>query len=207
LLNLFVGPATAGIYVVAVQIVERLWMLSIGVNAVVFPQLAGHYKDQRTQSNLTPVAARWVLAVTGTAAFLLALVAYPLVHVLLGTDYRGAVLPLIVLSPGVAALSFSRVLSSDLAARGRVDLNLYLAAGALVVNLLANLLLIPGLGAFGAALATTLTYCADALARVFLFSRFSGLPWWQPILLRRSDWGLARTLLPSVLAATRRRSR
>ncbi|HID29996.1 MAG TPA: hypothetical protein EYP19_08330, partial [Desulfobacterales bacterium] len=111
LLNFFLGPSSTGIYVIAVQVVERLWMLSTSVSTVVLPRLAEDYKGNLSQNTLTPRISRLVLMTTGLSSFALAFLAFPLIPLLFGIEYIDAILPLLALLPGIVFVSFSRVLA------------------------------------------------------------------------------------------------
>lgn len=179
LVNLFVGPAGAGIYSIAVRLVEQLWIISQAVSTVLLPRLSAMTGDDAGRRALTPVIARFVLWATLLTAGVLAAVAAPLIEALFGAEFRVAIPALMVLLPGVVLFSCSRVLANDLAARGLVGVNLALAVGILVVNVTGNMLLIPAYGIIGAALATTIAYLSDLLFRLILQNRLTGTIWWQ----------------------------
>jgi O-antigen/teichoic acid export membrane protein len=96
----------------------------------------------------------------------LGVVAIPL---LFGREYEGAVGSFLVLTPGMAALALSRVLSRYFAAVHRQRALLVLRAASLAANVLLNLVLIPRHGIVGAALASLLSYGVEALGIAWLF--------------------------------------
>lgn len=192
LVTSFLGAAPTGIYVIAVQMSEKLWTLSQAVSTVLFPRLAELSRDEDTRRILTPLIARIVLVVTSLAAAALAAAAGPLIALLFGGEYGAARNALHLLLPGIVLLSVSRVLSNDIAARGRPEINMYAAAVTVVVNILGNILLIPGWGIAGAAVATTASYGLDTATKIYFYARLSGNSWWEPIILGRRDWELAR---------------
>ncbi len=174
LVNLLLTPAATGIYVVAVQIAERMWILSQGVSAVLLPRLAELGGDEEKRRLITPLVARWVIALSLMGGLVLAVVAPWLLPAIFGRDFASALVPLLILIPGIVAGSFSKVLANDFAARGRPELNLYTSGLVVGVNVAANLLLIPWLGIEGAAWATTLAYCANAMAKTILYASVTG---------------------------------
>jgi len=117
--------------------------------------------------------------VTLVAVGILAVVSKPFIVLLFGPEYAGASSALLWLLPGIAFGNLSRVLSNDIAARGRPELNTYSAALEVGINLVANLVLIPKMGINGAALATTLAYTCDAAVKVAVFSRLNRSRWWE----------------------------
>jgi len=179
LVNLLVGPAAAGIYTVAVRLTEQLWMISQSVSTVIFPRLSAMANDETARRAFTPLMARIVLWVTLAAAGLLAGIAQPLIRLLFGSEFIGAVAALLILLPGIVLLSLGSVVANDFAARGWVGINMVLAALVLLVNTSANLVLIPQFGFVGAAIATTLAYTFNVTVGLLLQWRLIGVPWWE----------------------------
>jgi O-antigen/teichoic acid export membrane protein len=190
LVNLFVSPAAAGIYVIAIRIAERMWMLSSAVSTVILPRLAELHTEEEKRKYFTPLISRWVLVVSLVACIVLALVADPLIQGLFGKEYAGAIGVLLWLLPGIVVGSFTRILANDIAARGRPELNLYTAFLVVVVNVTANVLLIPRMGVTGAAIATTLAYTFNGMTKIWLYTYLSDNRWWVPLLIGREDWEL-----------------
>jgi O-antigen/teichoic acid export membrane protein len=192
LVNIFINPVAAGAYVIAVRIVERLWVLSNAVSTVIFPLLSELSKNEEGRRNLTPLVCRWVLISTIFLACILALIAKPFITILFGKEFIKAAQALLFLLPGVTLFSFTRVISNDIAARGRPDLNMYVSFIVVAINICANCLLIPSMGINGAALATTIAYSTDGIIKLYLYARLSGNIWWRPLIFEHSDWVLLR---------------
>ena len=77
---------------------------------------------------------------------------------------------------------WGRVFGNDLAARGRPGINAWIAAMNLLVNVVANLILIPDYGLYGAAIATSLSYSVFAIASALAYLRITEQPF--SVLLR-----------------------
>ncbi len=195
LVNLFAGPAAAGIYSVAVRLVEQLWMISQAVSTVILPHLSSLSDADKNRRELTPIIARIVLWSTMLAAGALAAIVQPLIVLLFGTGFDGAATVILVLLPGVVLFSCARVLANDLAARGLVGVNLVLALVVLAVNALANIILIPVYGAVGAAAATSFAYVFSLLLRLVLHRRISQLIWWHAIVPLPEDFRRLRNAM------------
>lgn len=187
LVNIFLGPAFTGIYVIAVQVSERLWLLSQAVSTVALPRLSELASNEDLRRQLTPLLTRVVVSITAAAALLLALVVFPLVRLLFGPEYESSCWPLIFLLPGVVAGSASRLLANDIAARGRPELNMYMSIITVSVNIGANIALIPRFGLGGAAIATTLAYCLNLGLRLIIYYRQTGIPPQRVLLLTKKD--------------------
>lgn len=178
LVNMIAGTAAAGIYTIAVRIAEQLWIFSQAFATVIFPRLAAMTRGEAERKAFMPLMARAVFWLTFAAAASVAVVAAPAITLLFGTEFVGAFTPLLLLLPGVVLMSSARILAHDLAARGLVGINLRLAAVALVVNTVGNLLAIPPYGIAGAAGATSITYVVLLIAYVgYQVAKYRYAPW------------------------------
>lgn len=189
LLVALVGPTGLGLYLVAAGLAERLWMVSTSASNVLFPRIAALHGDEMARREITSTVARHVFTITLLMALALALLGRWIIGVFYGTSYSEALKALVLLLPGVTALALSRVLSNDLAGRGRPELNSYVAVLGLLANVGANLVLIPRIGFAGAAIASTISYTATATVKVWLYHQVTGVPPRELLLLSRSDMG------------------
>lgn len=187
LVNLIAGPASAGLYAVAVRLAEQLWIISQAVSTVIFPRLSAMTEDKTVRGIFTSLMARWVLWITLGGAAVLALIASPLIVLLFGAAFEGAAFALLILLPGIVLFACARVLANDFAASGRVSINLTLSLLVLIVNTIANLALIPTFGIAGAAAATTLAYCLTLVAYLVLQRAINNQDWQSFILPTEED--------------------
>lgn len=187
LVNLLAGPAAVGVYTIAVRLTEQLWMISQATSAVIFPHLSAMTNNETQRRAFTPRMSRIVFWVTLAASGVLATIAKPAIDILFGHEFSKAITPLLILLPGIIVISIGRVVANDFAARGWVGINLALAGTALVINTIANLLLIPMFGVSGAAIATTISYMFIVCVRLMLQWRMVGVPWWECVILKRAD--------------------
>lgn len=168
LVNLILSPATTGIYVIAVQIAERLWILSQAVSTVLLPRLSSMHDDPGGRLKLTQRAGLVVFlasaAVSAAAAVLLDWMIAPV----FGKVYEEALPAFVWLLPGVVAASGSRVYANCIAAAGKPEWNMYVSFLVMIINIVGNIILIPEYGIVGAALATSLSYLFNAVAKFWL---------------------------------------
>ncbi len=108
------------------------------------------------------MVARVTLLLTGAMAIALVPTSIVLIRVLLPA-FEQSLPPLFVILPGVVALSQTKVVSSYLAGLGLTAITSYANVGSLVVNVVANLVLIPAFGIVGAAAASLISYSLSAL--------------------------------------------
>ena len=62
--NLLISPATAGVYYIAIQLGESMWMISKVVSTVLLPRLAELHGEEQTRLELTPLITRLVFCFT-----------------------------------------------------------------------------------------------------------------------------------------------
>jgi O-antigen/teichoic acid export membrane protein len=162
------GPL--GLYSIAVTMAELLFYIPDSVTTIFLPTIAGATPEEADEK--LGRVSRLTMLVTVSGALVLIPVAWLGLHLVL-PPYVDSMPPFLVLLPAVVSLSLSKVLTSYLAGRGRLG---PLSTGAvitLVLNLVANVLLIPRFGIVGAAGASLISYTAMALMMLAVTSRVS----------------------------------
>jgi O-antigen/teichoic acid export membrane protein len=203
--NLFLAPASAGIYYVAIQFGESMWIISKVVSTVLLPRLAELHDQEQTRLQLTPLITRLVFNFTALAALVVAVLIKPVVTLLWGKDFSQVANVLWWLLPGIVMWSATRIIAYDFAARGRPELNSYLAGIVLVINVALNVILIPRVGIIGGAISTTVAYTANTFATIYLYRQFSDLASWKLLVLQREDVRLLAEAGRVALAKFRRK--
>lgn len=143
-----------GLYSVAMQILDVLSILPISVATVLLPSLIG-------RSNAWPTAARtaaWTAALMIPACVITAIVAEPLITRVFGVRFEPAALVTALIIPAAFFIGIVSVLSQYLAAGGFPREMIAIWAVALVVVVTGSSLLVPRLGANGAAVSLSGTY-------------------------------------------------
>ena len=171
LVNFFLTPAATGIYVIAVQFAERLWMLSKAASTVLLPRLSAMHEDPAARLALTKKGFIVVAAVTALVSIVAALALYWLIGPIFGAEYQEALPAFLWLLPGIIAGAGSRVQSNCIAAAGKPEWNMYVALGVVTMNVVGNIILVPQYGIIGAAWATSLAYSGNAVVKMYLVQR------------------------------------
>jgi O-antigen/teichoic acid export membrane protein len=164
------GLAAAGVYSVAVQVAELLWLLSSALTISAYHRIGQPDTDAAARTALQ--AARLNVALAAVAAPLLwgaAALALPRV---LGQAYAGSLMPLAALLPGIAAYAAASSLSAFFTNHlGRPHLSGLIATLSLTLNTLGCLLAVPRWGALGAAASTSAAYVGAIGVALWLFRR------------------------------------
>jgi len=189
----FLTPASVGFYSIAVGIAERLWMLPGAIATVLFPKISS-LKDKEA-NNLTPRIARHTFLIIFVFALILALIARPVIKILFGSVFLPSVMPLMILLPGIIALGGCKILTADLAGRGKPQFGTYAAFVSLAVNIPLNLWLIPKWGISGAAFASSVAYITATLIVMVAFVKISNTSWVKILLFNKHDFQDYKNLL------------
>ena len=200
---LAVGAFDIGLYAVGVSVVAQLRLVPGAIGVAVLPQLAGATDAEAarlTAAVIRPTAL--LMTVTAVALAPIGAIAIPRIF---GAEYDAAVPPFLLLLPGVAAVGVSRVLARYFAAIHKLRGLLVLGASVLVLNVVLNLVLIPRYGIEGAAVASLVSYSAEAIALAAMFLSASGQTVREALLPRASDFTPYLSYVRRVLAASARR--
>ena len=187
LLNMFIAPAAAGLYLVAYGVAEKIWMISHSVSTVTLPKLSGLQHDERRRHHVTSLSTKLIFASSAVSSLVLLFFAKPLIETVFGDSYRGAITPLLWLLPGMVFGAVGRSISTDLIARGRVDLTVYLVLCLVFLSTIASIILIPIYGVSGAAMAFSLSYFVDVILRLIVYIRITGANLPDLLVPRKND--------------------
>jgi O-antigen/teichoic acid export membrane protein len=170
------GLAEAGVYSVALQVAELLWLLSSAVTVSAYHRIGAPDAAQAAATTLR--AVRFNLGATLAAAPLLYLAADWALPRVLGPAYAAALQPLALLLPGIAGYAAASSLSAYYTHHlGRPQWSAGIAGLSLGLTLLIAAWSIPRFGAAGAALATSLAYTLAIAVALRAFLRDAGLGW------------------------------
>ena len=198
LVNGFLNSMAVGFYSVAVELAERLWLLSQAAGLVLFPKVAAETgKDKHV--DITPLVTRTVFFLTLIGGIIFAAVSRWIVLFLYSPAYLPAVIPLLLLIPGVIFFSIARVMANDLAGKNRVLFNVYAVGLTVLVNVILNVSWIPCFGIRGAAFASTVSYVFNMLFTMIFYCHFSGNSWKTLIFPQEGDFHLYRQIVGKIL--------
>jgi O-antigen/teichoic acid export membrane protein len=207
----FASARDVGVYSVALTLTGIAWVLPQGLQTVLFPRAAsldearviGEISADESDAAMAKAIRHGVLLTLPAAVLItgLLLVAVPLLY---GNKFTDTTRLGFVLLPGVLLLGIGKVLSSAIAGRGYPRYVLYSGAISMPITLALYLTLIPVFDAWGAAIASSISYSLTALLTLIFFLRVT------PIRLREAfvpraedvaDYGslarLARTWRPT----------
>jgi O-antigen/teichoic acid export membrane protein len=186
ILQFFRPLSEVGYYVIAQTIAELLLELTEAFKSSVMP-LVSHYEGDERQASTSADSVRHHGLLAGVATLANVFFGTAVILLAYGTQYRAAVLPMIVLLPGVWFLGMGGVIQSDLSGRGRPGASSKLAGVAAVVTIALDFVLIPPFGVIGAALASVIAYTTYGVASLIMLHRISGIPIRRLLVPTRED--------------------
>jgi O-antigen/teichoic acid export membrane protein len=171
-LERFDGLDAVGIYSIAMQAGEALWLIPAAVaTAVTAPAV---HESEPAAVRLIRGAALRGLGYAAAAGAAVGLAGPFVIPLLFGEDFSGAARPLALLLPGIVLYGPVTILVVYLSVRhGRPRLSLAVSVLAMVVTIACAVALIPRWGTAGAAAASSAGYVAGAALAWFFFVRLA----------------------------------
>ncbi len=186
ILQLFRPLSQVGYYVVAQTIAELLLQLSGAFQMSVMP-LVSRYQGDMRQATTSADSVRHYGLVGGAATIGNAFFGTAIILFAYGSQYQSAIVPMLVLLPGIWFLGMGSVIQGDLSGRGRPGLSSQLAGLAAVVTIVLDLALIPPFGVIGAAIASVIAYTTYGVVSLMALRNLSGIPIRRLVTPTRAD--------------------
>jgi len=189
-----------GIYSKGVSVTEYLWQIPMLLSTVVFARSAVSKNDMAFSIKVAQLLRLSVLII-GVVALVLFFLSKQVILLMYGEAFVNSVLVLNTLLPGVVLLTVFKVINMDLAGKGKPWVSMKAMVPALIINIVLNIFLIPKDGAFGAALASTISYTIATLLFVHFYSKEVKISVADLVIYKRSDFDPIVKLLKSVRKA------
>lgn len=177
------GPGAVGVYGIAVTFAQVAMFVPNALGAILMPKVAGEQDAGAVVARVSRLV--WPMAVAVAAA--VAAVAVPVIPLVFGQPFAGAVGPLVALVPAMGAYALLLAVQAYLVGVGRPGDALAAVVAGVSVNLIANVILLSRIGITGAGLASVAGYGVAAAVAVALFSRHAGISVADVVVPRVSD--------------------
>jgi len=180
LVEFFIGGTATALYKSAITPAEMIWFVPSAIQLAFLQHTASLWSSNKVEEinkNIQTGIKYAVLSLTLFGGGLFAL-ADPFLTIYFGPDYVGAAATLQILIFGTFFFGITRVIVPVLQATGWVRYTELVTFGALVVNIVLNVTLIPRYGIIGAGVGTGLSYIAIFAGSVALwhYSTFDIVP-------------------------------
>ena len=174
IVSLMLDARTLGIYTLAVATGELMWQVSRPLAWTTTGRIAA--LDRESAIDLAVKVSRMTLSVEVVFGLVIVLLAPFAVRIVYGNAYAesGSIIPWLM--PGLVLYAAQGTLGYYITVKeGRPSAILGVQSACVVLCATITALTIHRLGIFGAALATSVTYCFAAVVNVVLFTRFTGV--------------------------------
>ncbi|WP_158546586.1 oligosaccharide flippase family protein [Haloferax sp. Atlit-4N] len=160
LVQLFVGGSQVGYYKASLVIAEFLWFVPLAVQYSLVHSSSEMWANNQHEkiTDISSKVSRYTLLLVLLMCIGLSILADEFIPLYFGQQYTPAVVPLLLLLPGVLGLSIARPIFAIGQGKGALRSLILATAAAAVINFLLNLILIPQYGMNGAAIATSIGY-------------------------------------------------
>ncbi len=175
ILQFFRPLSQVGYYVVAQAIAEIVLQLTRAFQGSVMALVSSYQGDER-QATTSADSLRHHGLLAGVAIVGNAILGPLVILLAFGSGYEPAIIPMLLLLPGVWFLGMGGVIQSDLSGRGLPGASSKLAGFAAAATVLLDFALIPPLGVYGAVLASVIAYTLYGVSSLITLTRVSGIP-------------------------------
>ena len=169
LVNAFLGREEAGLYGVAATIADGMFVIPMVISLNLFPRVA---RGDPTQASAEVFRSSAVLY--GLLCLVTIPLAGPAITTFFGESYSDATNLYYWLLPGIYAYGLVTILSSHFAGRGFPRAVILIWVFGIALNLVLNVLFLPGRGAWVASLTSSISYGILLLLHMWLFAREAG---------------------------------
>lgn len=185
--NLGGGPASVGVYSIAVTLAERVWTFSGFTSNVLMPRIASWHNEDDRRNQLTLLVAKYSLWVSILAGIALVVFGRWAINLLYGSEFDRSFTAMMYLLPGILMYNFTRIFGSDAIGRGRGGYVTPIVVAALILNTILNIVLIPPYDFIGAAIASSAAYTLYAFLLMWFFFHNAKMRWLDMILPTSDD--------------------
>lgn len=194
--NYFQNKDELGLYALASKLNQVLWLLPMTIAAVIIPftVTASDELVEKVKTILRLQFNGYILL-----GILLAITSPVLIPFIFSNDFKGAVLPFIILLPGVIIFTLTTILAAYFAGINRQDINLKISFFCFFTILIGDILLVPKFGIEGAAVASCIGYALSGFASVYVFAKKSGWSFKELLLVKKKDFMLIKNVFTDKL--------
>jgi O-antigen/teichoic acid export membrane protein len=158
IVEILAGAKGVGVYTLAVQVLEPVWIMATAASSGMLVRY--RQAGVSTWHDLTSRAAILVALASATAVAIV-IILIPFVVRFVGKEFGESFGAGLALSPGIVAVSASKVLAAQQVASGRLWIGTMVATSSLVITTVLDFILIPVLGVVGAGMAASAGYLAS----------------------------------------------
>lgn len=192
-LGVVASAEALGNYSIAVMLSELIWIIPAALGQVIYNRVAGD-KDSEASLELVKKTHRIVLSFLLLCTFLVAVAGPYIIPWVYGDDFRGAILPFLILLPGTLIMVSTKLLAKLFTASGHIAITNKVQIISSIVSIVLYLTLIPRMGILGAAIGASVGYAFGAVVFWYFYKKIISSHLGELFFTKRSDivWVLDR---------------
>jgi O-antigen/teichoic acid export membrane protein len=163
ILGVLGSMSSLGVYALSVSMAELVWIVPAAAGRVLFPKAAADAAEAR---QLTSKVALMCFVIAGALGLAGWAVSRVLVVPLFGSGFADVPMIIGILLLGIVPFSVAKILGTHFAGTNALHRNIAASSLTLPVALLLNFLLVPPMGAYGAAIATAVAYTLQTVVLI-----------------------------------------
>ena len=183
MLNGKVTDAAIGVYSIGVLLAERIWMIPDAMKGVMVSNLVKGKDATETAYVIRICNTLCILIVLGIVAL-----GKPFLDIVFGDEYKGAYQITVILLAGVFSMIYYKLIAAYNVAMGKQVISFVLLSIGVISNIVANWLLIPLYGIYGAGIASVISYAICSILFIVFFCRTTGISFTSMIIINKADY-------------------
>ncbi len=172
-LNAYYGADHVGIYSVAINVAESIWLITNSIAMVQYARIANS-RDKKYAQQITLALAKFSFVTTCVALAVLLFLPESVYRWVFGEEFGAAGKVVLYLAPGIAAFGLSTIFSHYFSGLGKYHINAVSSVIGLIATLVFCVWLIPQYHFIGAGMAASASYLAATLYLTWKFMKDSG---------------------------------
>lgn len=190
MLNGHVADAAIGVYSVGVLLAERVWMVPDAMKGV----MVSHISKGKGAEEVA-----YVIRICNTICLVIIagiiIVGKPFIDFLFGAEYSGAYQVTLILLAGIFSMIYYKLIASYNIVMGKQLVSFLLLGIGVITNIVANYILIPISGIYGAGIASIVSYAFSSLLFVIYFCRSTKISFRNMIIINKRDFNKIRAYI------------
>ncbi|HRS53940.1 MAG TPA: polysaccharide biosynthesis C-terminal domain-containing protein [Bacteroidales bacterium] len=170
----FINRKALGIFNLSTQISEGVWNIPKSLSTVIYSKISNS-NDKNYMINLTLSFFKISLIMTLIILSIIFIIPSYAFQLIFGNDFYEVKKIIILLSPGIIAISAGMILSNYFSGTGKPIYNTIGSVIGFIFTLILGLWLIPTHGLMGAALSTTISYVASSTYQIIIFYKLTNI--------------------------------
>ena len=169
MIKYYYDKAALGVYALSVTLAELAKTVPDSVVSAFTGRLYNCKESEKKKIVIKTIKLSFYMTVIIS---IIGMICKPLITILYGMEFSGAGLSMIILLIGIPFLTIGKVSAVYFFTNGKTKIHMRIAFFVLVVNLIANLLLIPKYNIYGAAIASSISYIFYAIVYLIILGKY-----------------------------------